>query len=141
MTLPSSARPFSKRLIAALASGCGCCRSCSGASSVTRFSVHVFWFGMSHDRGKLGDVSVDALDQLKPAARAVLRKFGLLRSLKVGGKAGRSVMEALGHGLGDVFGRRAQSFTRDSAFRFEEVNEAAFGAARRDVDGASFTVE
>src|SRR5277367_2384310 len=113
MTLPSSARPFSKRLMAARASGCGCCRSCSGASSDTRFSVRGYCFGMSHDRGKLCDVSIDALYELQSAARAVLREFGLLRRLKVGGKAGRAVVEALGDGLGDDLRRRLQRFAGD----------------------------
>src|SRR5208337_211764 len=100
-------RPFSKRVTAARASGSSCCRSCSGPSSVTRFSVRMFWFGMSHNRGKLCDVSIDALYEVESAARAVLREFSLLRSFQVGGKGGRCVVEALGHGLGNDFGRRA----------------------------------
>ena len=96
---------------------------------------------MSHKRGEVCDVVIDALDEIECAARAVLREFCLPRGCEVGCKASHSVAESLRHGLGDDFWRGAQGFAGNSAFLFEEVKETPLGAAGGYLGGSCFPVE
>jgi hypothetical protein len=96
---------------------------------------------MSHKRGEVCDVLIDALDEIECAARAVFREFCLPRGCEVGCKASHRVTESLRHGLGDDFWRGAQGFAGNSAFMFEEVKEAPLGAAGNYLDGSCFPVE
>src|SRR5580658_7857366 len=124
MTLPSSARPFSKRAIVARVAGC--------SSSVTRFSVRLFGISfslrISHECGEVGDMPVDSLHQLQRTLRAELVELRLARGFQVFAESNCAIAEALGDSGGDGLGRGSQSRAVDSTLRFEKMQQATLRA-------------